>query len=254
MSLGGEWPHKGLSIFLSGEDRGETDHLCFHHFPPSLILERMSCFNGGKKIPFMSFDDRLRSDLFPHTNEAWNESENIWIDAHSYLLLFIFTTYSSAFHICAMQEWKIRLGSLEPCSLNAVWSKRLETCPMIAAFIASFTGSLQSLAHTHTHPRIFAPADPSTPMCVTQGDSQRWRCRHEGTQAMSICLCPPAFSLVWPLQPVAMWPTDPWLDWFLTAIKALCYFTVRATRQYVCFLYVWNTFKKETRLMKNIIH
>lgn len=49
---------------------------------------------------------------------------------------------------------------------------------------------LPSLPHTHTHTsHLLTPADPSTPMCVTQGgDSQRWRCRHEGTQAISICL------------------------------------------------------------------
>lgn len=41
-------------------------------------------------------------------------------------------------------------------------------------------------AHTHTS-HFLTPADPSTPMCVTQGgDSQRWCCRHESTQAMSM--------------------------------------------------------------------
>lgn len=50
-----------------------------------------------------------------------------------------------------------------------------------------------SLTHPHTS-HFLTPADPSTLMCVTQGgDSQRWRGRHKGAQAISICLCPPAF-------------------------------------------------------------
>lgn len=118
--------------------------------------------------------------------------------------------------------------------------------PLLLAPSKEVYSSCLSLTHTLRTSHFLTPGDPSTPMCVTQGgDSQRWRWRHKGTQAISICLCPPAFSPLcvssrslplWPLQPVAMWPIDPWLDWSLTAIKALSYFTVTATGQYMSWI------------------
>lgn len=77
-----------------------------------------------------------------------------------------------------------------------VWSNR----PVLQSQLLLFLSKEVTAPHTHPHTSHFlTPADPSTPMCVTQGgDSQRWHCRQEGTQAISICLCPPAFSIPFP--------------------------------------------------------
>lgn len=83
--------------------------------------------------------------------------------------------------------------------------------------------SLQSLllflsVHTHgsLHTRtsyFLNPADPSTLMCVTQGgDSQRWCCRHKGTQAVSI-----VFALLLFLVCVCLFSSVPF--------EAFCYVT-----------------------------
>lgn len=78
-------------------------------------------------------------------------------------------------------------------------------------YLLSFT----NITHTHKHTCFLNPVEPSTLMCVVQGgDSQRWWCRHEGTQAISICLWTPAFSCVsvhvsfplWHLQQFTIWP------------------------------------------------
>lgn len=110
----------------------------------------------------------------------------------------MFAFYLAVFgEIYTVAEIKKLLGVLISSWRFSSWDL-VKTCPAITGFIVPLQGSLQLLTHTHPHTSHFlTPADPSTPMCVTQGgDSQRWRCRHEGTQAISICLCSPGFSLL----------------------------------------------------------
>ncbi len=56
------------------------------------------------------------SDLFPHTNEAWNQSENIGIH-----MLFSCLHVHESYPICATWEQNIGIWSLEQCNINAAF-------------------------------------------------------------------------------------------------------------------------------------
>ena len=99
-------------------------------------------------------------------------------------------------------------------------------------------GSLQLLTHPQTS-HVLALLTPR-PRCVSltvvtvrdgAADTKALK-RQAFVFALLLFLPSVSVSLpLWPLQPIAMWPTDPRLDWSLTAIKALSHFTMTATGQ-----------------------
>lgn len=124
---------------------------------------------------------------------------------------------------------------------SCVWSQRPQTCPAVTAFIASYNQRLQLLTHppTRVH-RTTSPLLTPQPWCVSlkvvtvrDGTADTRALKQEAFVfglLLSLSLSPR------PLQPVAMWPIDPWLDWSLTAIEALSHWQLQDNMYTLCVL------------------
>lgn len=102
--------------------------------------------------------------------------------------------------------------------IGSVWSNRLRTCPAITASTVPLRRRLQLLKDTHPHTSHFL--HPWWPLNPDVCHSRRWQSEmalptrgHSSGERLSLpsCFFPSLSRPLWPLQPVAKWPIDPWL-------------------------------------------